>query len=331
VLERWNLLMASLSNREHGVAARGVASMLCCTLLLFGGVGPAAAADSAHAGQREPAAQPEPSDTAQPEAPPQEDPSAALIDQGQSRYDMGDPMGAIEPWTQAYEQLPPTEENRRVRCQLLWNLSSAHIAAHDLASDVMLLKKARMMLDAYDPMVDEVYGPGPDAQQRHEAAARRRAEIDDKIAAAEGRGPAPQPVPEPIPAPVTVAPSSTAPPTDTLTPTPRRGGKAMATAGAVLLALGIVSLAMMTVPLVVRKNTRDKLDEGGQDEDERDELKDKYLRNGRLAFGLLITSVVLTPTGVVLFAVGKSRQRSSVAIAPAFGPHGAGASVRVSF
>jgi hypothetical protein len=308
-----------------------VASVLCCALALFGGVGPAAASEPPALPEESDTAQPDASDTAQPEAPPQEDPTAALIDKGQSRYDMGDPAGAIEPWTQAYEQLPPTQENGRVRCQLLWNLSSAHMAAHDLASDVMLLKKARMMLDAYDPMVDEVYGPGPDAQQRHDAAARRRAEIDEKIAAAEGRAPVTEPVPAPVPAPVTVAPSATAPPTDTLTPTPRRGGKAMTVAGAMLLAFGIVSLGVMAVPLVVRKNAKDDLDEGGQEEDERDALKDKYLTNGRAAFGLLITSLVLTPTGVVLFAVGKNRQKRSMAVAPAFGPQGAGASLRVSF
>jgi hypothetical protein len=296
-------------------------------------VGRAAAAHSAHANGHQAPAHPEPSDTAQPEeASPEGDTSAQLIDKGQARYDMGDPAGAIEPWTQAYEQLPPTEENGRVRCQLLWNLSSVHIAAHDLASDVQLLKKARMMVDAYDPMVDEVYGPGPDATQRHEAAAKRRAEIDEKIAMAEGRAPVPEPTPEPTPTPTVY--TSTAPPTDTLAPTPRRGGKAMATTGAVLLAVGIVCLGMMVVPLMVRKGAKDKLDDWGDDaddEDERDELKDKYLRNGRLAFGLLITSVVLTPTGVVLFAVGKNRQKSSMAIAPAFGPHGAGASLRVAF
>lgn len=316
------------------MAARLVATTLSFALVLVGRIGPVAAAQVARASTHTAAQEPAPASTAGPEASPQVNSATVLIDKGQSRYDMGDPAGAIEPWTQAYEQLPHTPENGRVRCQLLWNLSTVHIAAHDLAADVLLLKKARMMVDAYDPLVDEVYGPGPEADQKHEAAAKRRAEIDEKLAAAEGRGPAPEPVPAPVPAPVTTAPVSTAPPTDTLTPTPRKGGRAMALTGTVLVAVGIVSLGMMVAPLLIRKSAKDKLDDWGEDaddEDERDDLKEKYLRNGRIAFGLLITSLVLTPTGVVLLVVGKKRQKSSMAIAPTFGPHGAGASLRVSF
>jgi MYXO-CTERM domain-containing protein len=93
-----------------------------------------------------------------------------LFRSGQDRFETSDFAGAIEKWTQAYEELPDGPEHQAIRAMLLANLAQAHVEAHAIDKDLEHLRRADGLFVSYLAMID------PEDVQTHDTieAERRR-------------------------------------------------------------------------------------------------------------------------------------------------------------
>jgi hypothetical protein len=159
-----------------------------------------------------------------------------LFRDGQDRFETSDFEGAIELWTEAYEELPDGPEHAPTRALLLANIAQAHVRAHAVGGGIDHLRRADALYTEYLTMIDAA-----DTQTRETVEAER-----ERIAAilaeheraqeeeAEARS---EPPPDPRPAPPPAVPTKEARPAG-LEPF-KRWERAMVLSGGVTLAFGV--------------------------------------------------------------------------------------------
>lgn len=109
-----------------------------------------------------------------------------LYEDGKAKFDTYDYDGAIELWTRAYGELDPTEENREIRNNLVYNIATAQEKAFDLDTDITHLRQAKGLLERYLTEYKSLYRPTPEGRAEVAKVQARIREIDTRIAEAEG-------------------------------------------------------------------------------------------------------------------------------------------------
>jgi len=120
----------------------------------------------------------------------------SLYKQGTRSYELADYAQALELWKEAYQILPDVEGSGAIRHALVYNMADAESKQFEIDKDVSRLRKARMLLQEYISSHEEIYGNTEEAKKDKANAETRLAELEAKIAAAEGAAPgavAPQP------------------------------------------------------------------------------------------------------------------------------------------
>lgn len=221
-----------------------------------------------------------------------------LLRRGKSKYEVADYEQAVDLWTQAYEQIPPGPEFQTRKAALMYDLSSALEKQFEIEGEVKHLKRAKMLLENYRAALPAIYTLESDRLPADQRAASRIAQLDEKIAAAEGTAapvvvpaPAPTPNPTPAPAPATAPPTAAAeaapapepapapqPAPDPVTPDPaaegpaddgtgviadpkkHRTGRALRGLGGGLVAVGAASTVLIIAGTATRLSAKNRLD-----------------------------------------------------------------------
>jgi hypothetical protein len=125
-----------------------------------------------------------------------------LYEEGKAKFDTYDYKGAVELWTKAYAKLPATEESREIRNNLAYNIATAQEKSFDLDGDVTHLRQARALLVKYVDEYKTIYRPTPEGRAEVKRVQERIADLDKRIAGAEGTGTGqPQPTGQVTPPP----------------------------------------------------------------------------------------------------------------------------------
>lgn len=235
----------------------------------------------------------------------------ALYDQGKAKFDTADYGGAVELWTEAYRSLPDRVETSDIKTLLMYDIARAREQAFDVSGDVAELRQARILFQRYRESIPQLY---PDAG----GAEAERTQVDERIAALDRR------IEEAEQTAVAAAPS----PTDD---SPDRA-RPLIIAGSTVLAVGVAGLGVMAGGLVMGSQANDISDLDPDDTAGRREQFDRGRTGNLLAIVGGSVGGVLAVAGGVLLGIGVTRKSEGrTALAPWFGPEGAGASVRLRF
>jgi hypothetical protein len=207
-----------------------------------------------------------------------------------TRYETARYDDAVVLWTEAYEILEPTRENRAIRNDLVYNISSAQVEAYRVDRDPKRLRQAKQLLERYVAVYRELSEGDDTSEQEIKQAETRIAEIDAMLDDAEkrarmereqrGNGPA--------------------------TEAARRQARALVISGAAVTSIGVVALgvAFAGVGIGVQADRRFE-DEPAQRELNR--------RRGRQANVLIATGTALgaacLAAGIALLVIGKRNER----------------------
>lgn len=236
---------------------------------------------------------------------------AALINEGQARFDTADFTGAIELWTQAYAALPEDPAVAQGRDLLAYQIAQAHIEAHAMDGQPTHLRKAERLLSRY------LEGLAPTETELRGATERLLADLRIQIAAA----------PPPV-----ILPEAAAPSRSVIHAEPRRTPPLMI-AGAVSLGLGGALLAGSVVAAIEGlRIDRDgeRAVARGAESAELDDLRRRGERANDAALGTVIAGALLVTAGAAMLIAGRVR-RSPVAAAPVAGPGFVGMSFGARF
>ncbi len=247
---------------------------------------------------------------AQPAGPAELEQVAKLVQDGQTRFETADFVGAIEAWTQAYAALPGDPSFAEQRNVLVYQIAQACVEAHAIDPQAIYLRKAERLfmtyLDTLDPAADAETIVGVQTMI---------ADLQAKIAAAQT--PTSPPTPTPPAANTKDEATPETPPTTTVATSPKH--RPFVLSGAVLLGVGALGLGMMTYGLArgraIDARGQAAVDAGNSDQDlYRSLLRQGYVAN-RLAIAAGITTAILVVTGSVLLGVGvRMRQRPAHAL-----------------
>ncbi len=110
-----------------------------------------------------------------------------LYRRGVSRYEVSKYDEAIAMWTEAYDILEATPENRAIRNDLVYNIARAQVQAFRIDDDLRRLRLAKQLLARYLEVYRELSAGDPAAEAEIARADRRMAEIDQMLREAEAR------------------------------------------------------------------------------------------------------------------------------------------------
>jgi tetratricopeptide (TPR) repeat protein len=223
-----------------------------------------------------------------------------LFRRGVTRYETARYDEAVQLWTEAYEILEPTRENRAIRNDLVYNISSAQVEAYRIDRDPKRLRQAKQLLERYVAVYRELSEGDDTSEQEIGQAETRIAEIDAMLDDAERR------------ARIEREQRGTGP----ATAAAKRQARALVISGAAVTSFGVVGLAVAFagVGMGVQADRRFE-DEPGQRELNR--------RRGRQANVLIATGTALgvafLAAGITLLVIGKRNERKLRANAVAWG------------
>lgn len=227
-----------------------------------------------------------------------------LFRRGVTRYETARYDDAVALWTEAYEILEPTRENRAIRNDLVYNISSAQVEAYRVDRDPKRLRQAKQLLERYVAVYRELSEGDDTSEQEIAQAETRIAEIDAMLDDAERKARLEREQRGSAPA----------------TAAARRQARALVISGAAVTSVGGVALgvAFAGVGIGVQADRRFE-DQPAQRELNR--------RRGRQANVLVATGTALgvafLAAGIALLVIGKRNQRklkaSPVAGRGAFG------------
>ena len=232
----------------------------------------------------------------------------ALAQEAQTLYDTADYAGAIDLWTEAFAALPEEPAYAQQRSVLVYQIAQASVEAYAMDPQVLYLRKAERLFTAYLETIEptdtetraEVEATIADLRRRIEEVEESSLPAGERETTANEEGDdAPGAVEDRAPQEPARPPSSTAAP---------GRGRAMTIAGAVVLGLGVASLAPMTYGLVWGEQV-DKRGEAMLGEPKA--LLAEGNTANRLAIGAGVASAVAVIIGASLLGVGLSRRRSS--------------------
>lgn len=265
--------------------------------------------------------------TVEPSSPPATDPpkdpaidrARTLYREGEARFATADYLKAIELWTEAFTSVPDTSDAAYIKGVLIYNLATAHERAFEITGDISHLRQAKVLMESYAASIATLV-PDEKAREVERARITERlnavtgaigkwdAERERERKAKRGGGEEDR-APE------------------------QKNGKALVGAGAGLLGLGVVGLAVMTGGLVMGKRANDI---SGIDPNDIPGRRDQFDR-GRVGNGMAIgggvAGGVLLVTGAVLLGVGLSQRAKSqrTAWAPMLAPRVAGLAIAGRF
>lgn len=255
------------------------------------------------------------------EAAPAEDHVAqaeALYDKGAAKFETADYKAAIDLWTEAYELVPDTPESGRIKALLIYNIATARERAYVVSQDVAELRQAKILLERFADVIDELYPESERAAER-ERVGKKIGELDAKIAAATADETSPEVEPDEP---------------DPLTPPPPPGekpGRPLVITGAVLLGVGAVGLALMGAGLGIGSGANDITGLDPADlEARRDQFSRGRLGNG-LAYGGGIGGGALAVTGAILLGLGMAKNKRAATATAWLGKGGGGLSLAGRF
>jgi len=251
------------------------------------------------------------------------DRARSLYDAGRGKFETFDYIGAIESWTQAYSELPETDEFAGIRAKLMFNIAAARLSAFEIDDNIAHLRQAKRLMDLY---VDSL------GQATDEEAADARAwqeKISVRLAEAEAERKRHQKAEKPA-APVATQPDAAA----------IRRARVLTITGAVTLSVGVAALAAMGGGLAwgARLESRGEgrvEDEPGVMADELQSVVSQGKTANGLAIGMGVAGGVLLGTGIGLLVAGrvgaKKHGTAQRAMQPVFGRGLVGVSARWRF
>lgn len=202
---------------------------------------------------------------------------------------------------------PPTPTAEEQALQRLYGDGQALVGRYSQTGNVEDLRLARGRLTQWLSEHQVVYGTQPAAESVREPIRRQVSEIDAILLST---SPPPPPPPPPNPA-----------------------GRRMITAGAILIPVGVILGATVSIPLfAISDNSRDRANEQRFFIDERRwaDQAERTRRGGWVSLGF---SLAMVGAGIGLLTAGiirRSTQRQ-VAVAPVFGDRFGGVSARFRF
>ncbi len=241
----------------------------------------------------------------------------SLYDKGAAKFETADYRAAIELWTEAYEMVPDSPGSGRIKALLIYNIATARERAYDVNEDVVELRQAKILLQRFADVVDELYAEDERAAER-ERVQDKIAELDAKIAAATGDEGDPVDTRTPDPPP---------PPTDD------KPGRPLVISGVVLLGVGAAGLGLMAAGLGIGAGANDISGLDPMDIPERRDQFDRGRLGNGLAYGGGIGGGVFAVTGAILLGLGmaKNKRAASTTAAAWLGEDGGGLSIAGRF
>ncbi|MBX7082323.1 MAG: hypothetical protein K1X88_24155 [Nannocystaceae bacterium] len=212
----------------------------------------------------------------------------------QAKYETFDYLGAIQLWTEAYDQIAGHPRAATVRAAIVYNLASARQKQFEIDHDRNHLELARRLLESYRDALPE---PGDDEALQAEHT-RVQAKLDELSALLEQD-----------------TPTTTAAP-DTTTPADAGGssahaGRGVIIGGAVSTGLGVALLGGMGAGLAIGGAAQRDGDDPGRAAAELDALTRKGEAANRLAIATGVLGGLAVAAGVTLLALGfKARARA---------------------
>jgi hypothetical protein len=213
-----------------------------------------------------------------------------LFRRGVTRYETARYDEAVQLWTEAYEILEPTRENRAIRNDLVYNISSAQVEAYRIDRDPKRLRQAKQLLERYVAVYRELSEGDDTSEQEIRQAEARIAEIDAMLDEADRR------------ARLEREQRGTAP----AKAAARRQARAMVISGAVLTPLGVIALGVLFAGVGIGVQA------DRQFEDEPSQ-REYYRERGRQANVIIAASVApmvaFLASGITLLVLGKKKER----------------------
>jgi hypothetical protein len=254
---------------------------------------------------------------------PEIDRARELYRQGADRFATADFLAAIELWTEAFTSVPDTSDAARIKALLIYNLATAREKAFEITGDISHLRQARVLMESYAMSIPALV-PDPATAEEERARITARlgvivAQIDrwDRQQARARRS---------------LGATDDERPDDGPGSNPRRN-RALLAAGAAVMGLGVVGLAVMTGGLVMGGKANDIADLPADDISGRRDRFDRGRVGNGMALGAGIAGGVLLAGGAVLLGIAlaaRKRERKT-AWAPMFTPHAAGVALAGRF
>jgi hypothetical protein len=248
-----------------------------------------------------------------------------LHERGKASFDTADYEGAIELWTEAYAAVPDVPEGAAIKAHILYNVGAAREREFEANGDVAQLRRARIVFVQFETIIEDLYPDPAAAAEERKRVEAKIAELDQKIAAAEGKGESEPAVVTPV-----VPPPTKDDRNDKKPPPPGRG---LVIAGGVLVGVGAVGLGVMTGGLVLGENADDI---SGIDPDDKVAREAQFddgraanvmaIVGGSLGGVAIVAGGVCLITGAVAWGVTarKKKKEGGVAFGPGPGQLGLG-------
>lgn len=312
-----------MTRAGNEIRRRGAAALVAGAIALASPVAVAGPAEALPSVEEDPVQAPPPEVEADMSSTERLDRARSLYDRGRGKFETFDYIGAIELWTQAYAELPETDEFAGIRAKLMFNIAAARLSAFEIDDKIAHLRQAKRLMDIY---VDSL------GQATDEEAADARAwqeKIASRLVEAEAERKKKQKADKPPP-PIVTAPD----------PAAIRRARVLTITGAVTLSIGVAALGAMGGGLVWGASLKSRGEARVRDEPDTmaDELG-SVVKRGKTANGLAIgmgaAGGVLLGTGLGLLIAGrigaKKHGPSHRAVAPVFGRGLVGVSARWRF
>jgi hypothetical protein len=214
----------------------------------------------------------------------------------QAKYETFDYLGAIQLWTEAYDQIAGHPRAATVRAAIVYNLASARQKQFEIDHDRNHLELARRLLESYRDALPEA---GDDEAVAAEHS-RVQAKLDELSALLEpdgGTGGA--------------APAATAPADAGAAAVPVRSGRAAIIGGAVSTGLGVALLGGMGAGLAIGRGAQRDGEEPDRAAADLAGLTRKGEAANRAAIATGVLGGLAVAAGVTLLALGfKARARA---------------------
>lgn len=182
---------------------RGAAVLVAAAVLLASPVALAGPAEQLPTVEGDPVHAPAPAASADMSSAERLERARSLYERGRGKFETFDYVGAIELWTQAYAELPETDEFASIRAKLMFNIAAARLSAFEIDDKIAHLRQAKRLMDIYvESLGDANDDEAADARAWQEKIATRLAEAEaerkkDEPADTPATVPATQPGPDP--------------------------------------------------------------------------------------------------------------------------------------
>jgi hypothetical protein len=221
-----------------------------------------------------------------------------LFDEGATKFETADYIGAIELWTEAFGLVPNAPENAPVKAKLIANIAAAQERAYLVDKEVSHLNQAKILIERYRGTLDDIYLDELEREKELAWVNERLTKIDAELKIVAEREAAKQAAEQ------AAAEQAEQPP-------PRPPGRGLVIGGSVLAGVGAAGLGVMVGGMVVGSSNDDISDLPTTDLDTR---ADRF-RMGRLGNALAIAGGVgggvLLGVGVALLVVGLKKNRAA--------------------